>query len=63
MSGIFRTLDGGDTWAQVPNASEFGQAVQIDPIHPDIIYAGGGGISRSTDGGNTWTDTSAGLTD
>lgn len=31
--------------------------IEIDPVHPDILYAGGagGGVYKTTDGGATWT--------
>jgi photosystem II stability/assembly factor-like uncharacterized protein len=33
------------------------ETVEIDPAHPEILYAGGagGGVFKTTDGGTTWT--------
>ncbi|MEO8523324.1 MAG: YCF48-related protein [Caldimonas sp.] len=61
---LFRTTDGGMTWAEVPGKlSTF-----IDPLYglgrgsTDQIWemAGGNGLYRSTDGGVTWTRTGIG---
>ena len=71
--GLFRSTDGGDTWERVLYRNETTGAsdVAIDPLDPDIVYAGmydyrrrpwhfrsggpGSGLFRSTDGGNSWT--------
>jgi cysteine-rich repeat protein len=44
-------------------------AIVIDPVNPNIVYAGtgmgsdyGGGVFKSTDGGTTWMGASTGLT-
>lgn len=66
--GVWKTTDLGDTWTTtfdtLPGLAM--GALAIDPINPDIIYAGTGentgnidaylghGIFRSTDGGITW---------
>ncbi|MBA2465149.1 MAG: exo-alpha-sialidase [Nocardioidaceae bacterium] len=75
--GVYRTYDGGDTWApanvgikaefmpgdvQFP---EFGQCVHKvarDPQQPDRLYAQNhGGVYRSDDGGDSWTSIADGL--
>lgn len=40
--GIYRSLDGGTSWQRVLYKDEDtgGSAVAIDPVHPDIVYAG-----------------------
>ncbi|MDE2805971.1 MAG: hypothetical protein OXN18_12580 [Gemmatimonadota bacterium] len=71
--GLFRSSDGGDTWERVLYVNETTGAsdVAIDPLNPDIVYAGmydylrrpwhfrsggpGSGLFRSADGGNSWT--------
>jgi photosystem II stability/assembly factor-like uncharacterized protein len=40
--GVFRTLDGGATWQRVLyiDPSIGANSIAIDPVHPDIVYAG-----------------------
>ena len=70
--GLFRSSDAGDTWERVLYMNETTGAsdVAIDPLNPDIVYAGmydylrrpwhfrsggpGSGLFRSTDGGDSW---------
>jgi photosystem II stability/assembly factor-like uncharacterized protein len=74
--GLWKTTDGGTTWAPVSDgaftSSSVG-AVAVCPTNPDVVYAGtgevdlrgsiipGDGVYRTSDGGRTWTH--AGLTD
>lgn len=66
--GVFKTSDGGNSWAPVTDELShlpIGH-IAIDPVNPDIIYAGtgdtniggnvwiGNGLYKSTDGGETW---------
>jgi photosystem II stability/assembly factor-like uncharacterized protein len=64
-AGIFKSTDGGQTWASINNglSEYFIKALAIDPQIPSIVYAGSnllsvgylsGGIFKSTDGGQTW---------
>jgi photosystem II stability/assembly factor-like uncharacterized protein len=70
--GVYKTTDGGKTWKQTLAVDDHTGAIDmdIDPSHPDIVYASmwyrtrtawnfeeGGktsGIYKSTDGGNNW---------
>jgi hypothetical protein len=67
--GIYKSTDGGVTWAQLPStvsgtpqvfdkAFDYVTNVAIDPsnLAQDEVYAAAGNtIQRSTDGGTTWT--------
>jgi photosystem II stability/assembly factor-like uncharacterized protein len=67
--GVFKTTDGGITWAPVTDKYFGGTigAIGISESNPDIVYVGGGeypirgnvshgdGVWRSNDGGKTWT--------
>ena len=66
-TAIFRSADGGATWARHSKASgwEWGAPgvragvpidLTVDPDDPDLVYANnyGGGVFRSTDGAQTW---------
>src|SRR5437868_6014848 len=73
--GVFKTTDGGMTWAPVTDKYFGGTigAIGISESNPDIVYVGAGeypirgnvshgdGVWKSTDGGQPWT--SVGLTD
>ncbi len=67
--GLWKTTDGGTTWAPMTDgkiASSSVGAVAIAPSNPDIVYVGmgeselrgnvmqGDGIYKTTDGGKTW---------
>ncbi|MGH9366277.1 MAG: hypothetical protein ACRD3M_01225 [Thermoanaerobaculia bacterium] len=72
-AGMFKTTDGASSWRESssglrdPGGSVLAmQAVAIDPIHPQTLYAGAaqmGGVYRSLDGGATWGPWNEGLTD
>ena len=69
--GLWKTTDGGDTWAPVTDgqlkSSSVG-AVAVSESNPDVVYIGmgescirgnimsGDGVYRSTDGGRTWVN-------
>ena len=59
-SGIWRSADGGTTWARVDGVAV--NAMTVDPGN-GTLYAGtpGAGVVRSTDGGLSWGDYSVGL--
>ncbi|MCU0458667.1 MAG: hypothetical protein MUE37_06200 [Bacteroidales bacterium] len=63
--GIYRSNDGGRTWKCMGlELTRYIHRIIIDPVNPDIIYAGAignpwaphteRGFYRSTDGGKTW---------
>jgi len=60
--GLFRSDDGGDTWARVGNGFPTGPVGRVGvtfcPSQPDTLYATAvapdGGTFRSTDGGASW---------
>ena len=68
-SGLFRSTDGGDTWADItrnpgmPKGLVGKIGVAISPARSSRVYAfmeadlGEGGIYRSDDGGSTWQRT------
>ncbi len=64
--GIYRSLDGGETWHYLGLGDEgIVSKIQINPLHPNIMYAAvmgnpyvrtdKRGVYKSTDGGLTWT--------
>ena len=67
--GVFKTTDGGMTWAPVTDKYFGGTigAIGVSESNPDIVYVGGGespirgnvshgdGVWKSTDAGKTWT--------
>jgi photosystem II stability/assembly factor-like uncharacterized protein len=66
-SGIWKSTDGGDTWADLtgnpglPKGTLGIIGVTISPANPENLYAiveaAEGGVFRSKDGGKTWTKT------
>lgn len=55
--GIFRTMDGGNTWKQVlsfPHATDW-RGLEFHPTDPNIVYASGRSVFESINGGNSWT--------
>ncbi len=61
-TGIWRSADGGATWARVHQfvrGTAIAQAncLAVAPDTPNLLFcAGGFSLARSTDGGLTWTD-------
>ena len=70
LNGLYRSVDGGATWSQLPNLppdifSEDGQGqgafnlfVRVTPEDAAIVYVGAIGLWRSADFGDTWTNLS-----
>jgi len=67
-SGIFKSTDGGDRWAELNDSSAKGLppkpwgrvAIAVAPAKPQVVYANieaekGRGLYRSDDGGASWT--------
>ncbi|MFQ6609075.1 MAG: T9SS type A sorting domain-containing protein [Fidelibacterota bacterium] len=65
-SGIIKTVDGGNSWAQADSGIDVDWETDvlplaIDPHHPDTLFAGtvgffGGTLYKSIDGGQFWYD-------
>lgn len=66
--GIFKSVDGGQTWEQLAsttngeytsfdNPFDFVWQLDVHPADGAVLAAAVGGIYRSTDGGQTWTNT------
>jgi photosystem II stability/assembly factor-like uncharacterized protein len=67
-SGVFRSTNAGDTWAQLPNnVASYPNNVEslaVDPRDSDVIYAGTWWLPyKTTDGGNTWKIIKTGMID
>lgn len=67
--GIFKTTDGGNSWAQVNDGalgnlySNFGWYfgnIYVDPNSEDIVYVLGVGMRKSTTGGSSWSSVATG---
>jgi photosystem II stability/assembly factor-like uncharacterized protein len=66
-SGIFKSTDGGDTWAEITRSPGLPKAmigivgITVSPANPErlwaIVEAEDGGVFRSDDAGKTWTKT------
>ena len=70
VTTLYRSNDGGQTWARLYGADNFCSPqcwydayVAVDPDEPWIVYLGGVdrrygvyGVARSTDGGDSWID-------
>jgi hypothetical protein len=53
-AGLYRSADGGDSWAAVPGLS-YAWSVVVDPNAPSVLYAvADTGVVRSADAGATW---------
>ncbi|HEX5475317.1 MAG TPA: hypothetical protein VFX12_11695 [Vicinamibacterales bacterium] len=68
--GVWKTVDGGVTWAPVTDRyfkTSSPGALAVSPSNPDVVYVGmgetelrntiiqGDGVYKTTDGGKTWT--------
>ena len=54
-SGVFRSEDAGETWAQAGTDRRLGVDIRVHPTNSDIVFAAGTCEYRSDDGGRTWT--------
>lgn len=67
-TGLYRSLNAGETWEQYNTASAPGlvniESLAIDPRNTDIIYAGTWYLPyKTTDGGRTWANIKNGIID
>ncbi len=64
-SVFFKSTDGGMTWStrRFGSPAVYVVAVAVDPLSPNIVYAGtqNEGLFKSTDYGDTWISTGSGL--
>ncbi len=70
-SGLFKSMDGGLNWFATGLTNTFVNAVAIDPVNPNILYAGNTswsnehtpfrGLLKSTDAGASWFAINNGL--
>jgi len=68
LDGIYRSLDGGHDFERIspPNHAEIKnvESIAIDPVNPDVIYAGTWHLPWKTeDGGKTWHSIKKGVID
>src|SRR5262249_40320524 len=49
----FKSADGGVTWAPFFSTGALAE-LEIDPFHPDVLYAAAPDLKKSTDGGRSW---------
>lgn len=66
--GLYRSLDSGESWTQLPTASTPGliniESLAIDPRNSDVIYAGTWYLPyKSNDGGQSWMSIKNGIVD
>ena len=65
--GVWKTTNEGASWVPLTDGqcAQVIGSIAVDPVNPDIVYAGTGefyesttgcGVLRSTDGGATWTN-------
>ena len=55
-NGLYRTINGGVTWASTGNGPSGSKKVLIDPTNTNIIFVtSSSGIHRSTNAGTSWT--------
>jgi photosystem II stability/assembly factor-like uncharacterized protein len=60
-SGLFKSVDGGESWISKFSTS-YVRSVIIDPAnHRNLYVSASGGVFASSDGGETWVDVSGGL--
>ena len=63
-SGLFKTLDGGQSWSALTSGlTRLPEVIRIDPVSPSSVYVGtdSGGIFKSTDEGQNWMQANSGL--
>ncbi len=63
---IYKTTDGGTTWAQVFSGSDFGvYSIAVAPYDSNTVYAASygntNGVVKTINGGNTWSPANTGF--
>jgi hypothetical protein len=67
QDGVYKSIDSAETWVRLDLGTGLGSAetlaLAIDPMSPNILYAGTGihGLLKSTNGGADWTPMNNGL--
>jgi photosystem II stability/assembly factor-like uncharacterized protein len=61
MLGVFRSVDGGDTWEKISKRHfvnegqiSYNNTIVVHPQNHDYVICGGIDLHRTTDGGKTW---------
>jgi len=66
-NGLYRSVDGGDTWAKIALGTGSARTYTFAPSNHQIRYASfgtwvaTGGFYRTTNGGTTWTEMASGI--
>src|SRR5205814_1604266 len=63
-SGLFKTVDGGQSWSALTSGlTRLPEVVRLNPITPSTVYVGtdSGGIFKSIDDGQSWVQANSGL--
>lgn len=58
-AGVFKTVDGGDTWSHLPSyPTGYAHSVLAHPKDPGLVFVGSepAAVFRSGDGGETWNE-------
>ncbi len=60
-SGVYKTIDGGTTWATAGLSGKIVWSLAVSPTNPQVVYAATsqvGVVKMSVNGGGSWTDIS-----
>jgi photosystem II stability/assembly factor-like uncharacterized protein len=67
VSGVFRSMNGGETWTRINQEGQnpyHVESIVIDPRSADVIYAGTWYLPyKTTDGGKSWKNVKQGMID
>ncbi|HUK23074.1 MAG TPA: hypothetical protein VLV49_00740 [Terriglobales bacterium] len=66
LDGVYRTLDGGDTWQRISPASDMQikniESIAIDPKDPNVVYAGTWHLAwKTANAGAAWEHINKGM--
>ena len=61
-SGIYKTIDGGETWDLIGINTLWVYSIAIKENEPNIYVGTSNGVFKSIDNGSTWEEVSAGIT-